>query len=258
MRPNFLIRITQKWQIFLIPIVYSLNLLYNIYLQFSGPNLLAIPESHHTTTSSHLNKDQAVQNAHKLTSIAKTYGFNSLSETVFVHMEALHKSQKEGIGLLCSLIESLNLSEVQKALKRDSRFKAFAVKYVQDMVKNEISAVISNLKLSISSSKISPDAMEGFFMLTINNKYARSAPILQSLLRALTGSIGIPSHFFHLEVENLDANNKSNESEAKTRIELKDEMNRNKLICQTKRANSQCRRDIVPTITLCMLSYARS
>lgn len=37
------------------------------------------------------------------------------------------------------------------------------------MVKNGISAVVSNPKLSMASSKISPDAIEGFSMLTINN-----------------------------------------------------------------------------------------
>ena len=46
------------------------------------------------------------------------------------------------------------------------------------MVKNEMSAIISNPKLSMSSSKISLDAMEGFSMSTIDNKYTRSVPIL--------------------------------------------------------------------------------
>ena len=45
-------------------------------------------------------------------------------------MKALHRPQKEGVGLFYFLIESPNLSEVQKALKRDNRFKVFAIKYV--------------------------------------------------------------------------------------------------------------------------------
>ncbi len=57
-----------------------------------------------------------------------------------------------------------------------------------------MSAVISNLKLSISSFKISLDVIEGFSILTIDNKYVKSAPILQSILRASTSSIGVPSH----------------------------------------------------------------
>ena len=93
-------------------------------------------------------------------------------------MEVLYKSQKEVVGLVCSLRDSPNLSEVQKALKRDSRFKAFSVKCIQDMVKYKISTVISNPKLSMSSSKICLDIMEGFPILTIDNKHARSAPIL--------------------------------------------------------------------------------
>ena len=187
--------------------VYSLNPLHGIYLQFSGPNPPAVPESHHPAASSHSNNDQAIQNARKLTSIAKTYGFNSLSEAVFVRMEALHRPQKEAVGLVCSLIESPNLSEVQKALKRDSRFKAFAAECVQDMVKDEMSAVISNLKLSIFSSMISPDAIEGFSILTINNEHARSAPILQSILKASAGSIGVSSYSYCWGVENPDAIN---------------------------------------------------
>ena len=93
-------------------------------------------------------------------------------------MEALYRPQKEAVGLVCSLIESLNLFEVQKALKRDSRFKAFAVKYLQDMFKDEMNAVISTPKLIMSSSKIRSDTMEEFSMSTIDNKLARSAPIL--------------------------------------------------------------------------------
>lgn len=46
------------------------------------------------------------------------------------------------------------------------------------MVKDEMSAIISNPKLSIFSSKISPDIIERFSMLTIDNKYAKNAPIL--------------------------------------------------------------------------------
>ena len=124
-------------------------------------------------------------------------------------------------------------------MKKDSRFKAFVIKYIQDIVKDEMSVVISNQKLSMSSSKISPNAIEGFSMSTIDNKHARSTHILQSILRALSGSINVLSHFFCWEVENLDVNNESNESKAETKIELEDEINRDKLICQTKRTSSQ-------------------
>ena len=65
------------------------------------------------------------------------------------------------------------------------------------MVKDEISTVISNPKLSMSSSKISLDAMEEFSMSTIDNKYAKSIPILWFILRALAGSLDVPSHSFH-------------------------------------------------------------
>lgn len=64
------------------------------------------------------------------------------------------------------------------------------------MVKDEMSAVISNPKLSMASSTISPDTIEGFFMLTIDNKYAKSAPIIRFLLRTSAGSIGVTNHFF--------------------------------------------------------------
>lgn len=111
-------------------------------------------------------------------SIEKIYGFNSLSEAVFVRMEALCRPQKEAVGFVNSLIESPNLSEVQKVLKRDSRFKAFAIECVQDIVKDEMSVVVSNPKLSMSRSKISLDAMKGFSMSTIDNKHAKSASIL--------------------------------------------------------------------------------
>lgn len=41
-----------------------------------------------------------------------------------------------------------------------------------------MSAVVSNPKLSMSNFKISSDAIEGFSMLTIDNKYAKNVPIL--------------------------------------------------------------------------------
>ena len=92
--------------------VYLLNPLHGIYLQFSGPNPLTVPKSHHLATSSHLNNDQAIQNARKLTSIAKTHGFNLLFEAVFVRMEALYRAQKKTVGLVSFLIKSPNLSNV--------------------------------------------------------------------------------------------------------------------------------------------------
>lgn len=63
------------------------------------------------------------------------------------------------------------------------------------MLKNEISTVVNNLKLNISSYKINLDIMEGFSMSTIDNKYVRSASILQFILRALASSIDVLSHF---------------------------------------------------------------
>lgn len=99
--------------------------------------------------------------------------------------------------------------------------------------------VISNLKLSIFRSKISSHIIERFYMSTIDNKYIRSTPILQSIFKALANSISILSYFSCLGIENLDANNKNNKSEVKTEIELKDEINLDKLICQTKRVSSQ-------------------
>lgn len=46
------------------------------------------------------------------------------------------------------------------------------------MVKDKMSAIVSNSKLNIFSSKINPDIIEGYSMLIIDNKYAKSVPIL--------------------------------------------------------------------------------
>lgn len=88
-----------------------------------------------------------------------------------------------------------------------------------------MSTIVSNPKLSMSSSKISLDIIERFFILTIDNKHARSAPILQSILRTSVNSIDVPSHSFCQEIENPDINNKNDESEIETRIEFEDEIN---------------------------------
>ena len=186
--------------------------------------------------------------------IAKTYGFNSLSEAVVVRMEALHRPQKEAVGLVRSLIESPNLSEVQRALKKDGTFKASAVECVQEMVKEEMSAVVSNPKLSMASPRLVQMQWKDFLCwLLITNM-----PKVRSLLIASADSIGVPSHSSLWGVENPNGNNESDESEAEEGIKLENEMNRDKLIYQTDRASSQRRRDLVPTTALYMLSYAQS
>ena len=48
----------------------------------------------------------------KLSSIIKTDGFNLLSEAGFVRIKVLYRTQQKVVGLVCSLIELLNLSEV--------------------------------------------------------------------------------------------------------------------------------------------------
>lgn len=61
-------------------------------------------------------------------------------------------------------------------------FKTFIVECVQEIVKDKISAVVKNPKLSISNSKISPNAIKRFFIMTINNKHAKNTLILTSQL----------------------------------------------------------------------------
>ena len=56
--------------------------------------------------------------------------------------------------------------------------KALIIKCVQEIVKDEMSAVVNNLKLNISSFKNGPDIIEELSILTINNENAKSASIL--------------------------------------------------------------------------------
>lgn len=93
------------------------------------------------------------------------------------------------------------------------------------MVNNEIITFVSNLKLSISSCKINPNAIKRFFISIINNKHVRNILILQFIIRVLAGSIDISSHFSCWEIKNLNTNNENNESEAETRIELENKIN---------------------------------
>lgn len=176
--------------IFIKPIIWHLFII-------SELNLPSVLGFHHPFTSSHLNNEQVIQNTYKLMVIAKIYGFNLLFEAIIVCMEVLHKFQKEAIGLVHSLIKLPNLSEVQRVLKRDNTFKTFVIECVKKMVRNEMSAIVSNPKLSMSGSKISLDGIEEFSILTIDNKHTKSASILQSLLRVSAGSIDVSSHFFY-------------------------------------------------------------
>ena len=78
----------------------------------------------------------------------------------------------------------------------------------------------------MSNSKISLDVIERFSILIIDNKHVKSALILQFLLRALAGSIDLPSHSFYWEVKNPDGNIESDKSETEEiRIELENEIN---------------------------------
>ena len=56
--------------------------------------------------------------------------------------------------------------------------KALIIKFVQEIVKYEMSVVVNNLKLNISNFKNGLDVIEELSMLTINNENAKSAPIL--------------------------------------------------------------------------------
>lgn len=103
------------------------------------------------------------------------------------------------------------------------------------------------------NSKISLNTIERFSILTIDNKYTRS---VQSLFRASINNIDIPSSFFCQGMKILDNNDKNNKSEIELEIKLEDKMNQNILICQTDRASSQHQQNLIPTITLYILSYA--
>ena len=181
--------------------VYLLNPLHGIYLQFSGPNPPAIPESPHPATLSHSYNDQTIQNVRKLTLIAKIYRFNSLSEAIFIHIEVLYRSHKEVISLVRSLIESPNLSEDQKALKRNSRFKTFVVEYVQEMVKDEMSAIVSNPKLSIYKQHLKGVTR----MITIKSAVGLAKYTINCIVIAITNcyitTVGQVSYFITISTE---------------------------------------------------------
>ena len=109
-------------------------------------------------------------------------------------MEALHGIENKAVSLVHFLIESQNLSTIQRGLKKDDAFKVFAIEYIKKMVKNEMSAGVNNPKLCMSSFKICLNIIEELSILTIDNKHAKNMPILQSLLRTSSSSIGILSH----------------------------------------------------------------
>lgn len=67
------------------------------------------------------------------------------------------------------------------------------------MIKDKISTVISKPKLSISSSKMSLNAIKRFSILTIDNKYIKNTHIIQFLLRTLVNNEGILNYFVLLK-----------------------------------------------------------
>lgn len=140
-------------------------------------------------------------------------------------MKTLYKSQQKAIGLIYFLIELLNLFDTQKTLTKNNIFKILTIKYIQDIIKDKMSAVINNLKLSISSLKISLNAIKEFSILIINNKTTKSVSILQFLFRTLTNNIGILSHSFYWKIENVNINNESDKNEARKKIKSEDEIN---------------------------------
>lgn len=78
---------------------------------------------------------------------------------------------------IIKLIQSL------KNIKKNSIFKIFIAKYIQKIIKDEISIVVNNSKFSIVSSKTSLNIIKNFSVLIICNKYAKNGSILQFLLR---------------------------------------------------------------------------
>lgn len=64
------------------------------------------------------------------------------------------------------------------------------------MIKNEINLIINNLKFNIAIFKINLDAIKVIFILNIDNKHAKSMPILQSLFKISVHNINIPIYSF--------------------------------------------------------------
>lgn len=93
------------------------------------------------------------------------------------------------------------------------------------MIKDKMSPIISNSKLSMASSKICLDVIEGFSKLTIDNKYTKSVFILQFLLKASTSNIGAFNYFFCWRDENPDGNNVSNKSKTEEKIKHGNKIN---------------------------------
>lgn len=87
-----------------------------------------------------------------------------------------------------------------------------------------MSVVVSNLKLSVSSSKISLNIMKRFSISIIDNKHIKNMSILRFLLGLLAGSIVVHSHFSCWKIENCDINNESNKNKTETRLKIKDKI----------------------------------
>lgn len=62
------------------------------------------------------------------------------------------------------------------------------------MIKDKLSMIVNNLKLSRSSFKISLNTIKRFSILTINNKYIKIIFILWSLFKILVNNIEIFSY----------------------------------------------------------------
>lgn len=75
-------------------------------------------------------------------------------------------------------------------------FKTFTVKCIERIIKDKISAIVSNWKCSIANFKICPDTIQDIFILIIDNKYIKSVLILQFLFTTLIESINVCSHLF--------------------------------------------------------------
>lgn len=114
-----------------------------------------------------------------------------------------------------------------------------AIKCIEEIVKYEIIVVINNSKLNIFSFKVSLNAIKEFSIIIIYNKNIKNTFIIQFLLRDSGCNISIPRHTSYWKMKNPKNSNKSNQNKAEARIELKNEIIQDILICKTNKSSSQ-------------------
>ena len=182
-------------------------------------------------------KDQ-LQRLHKATEALRNAGYDSISSYLddLLEFDLVHHVDRYRMS-----IALLTIGEHNGNLVQGKEFRRLLYKYTFQVANEEMDRLVENPTLRLPASEVSPEALDSFDIKAIARCQNQIALFITSILRS---TVGMTDAF---------KNNKFDEVEVVEEVELGDATAH-----QTKLPLRSRNRLLIATVSLCMLSYARS